>query len=100
MPYSPETTIGAALFLPLKAEFFNAIKSGSKTEEYRLRNAYWRRRLEGREFAQVVLTLGYPARDDSARRLVLPWRGMRVTTIQHPLFGAVPVEVYAIKVTP
>jgi hypothetical protein len=90
----------SALVLPLKAEFFNAIKAGTKTEEYRLRNAYWRRRLEGRDFAQVVLTLGYPARDDAERRLVLPWRGLRVTTIQHPLFGAAPVEVYAIKVAP
>ena len=90
----------SSLVLPLKAEFFNAIKAGTKTEEYRLRNAYWRRRLEGREFAQVVLTLGYPSRGDSARRLVLPWRGLRVTTLQHPLFGAAPVEVYAIKVSP
>lgn len=88
------------LVLPLKAEFFNAIKAGTKTEEYRLRNAYWRRRLEGREFAQVVLTLGYPARYDLARLLVLPWRGLRVTRIQHPLFGPAPVEVYAIKVAP
>lgn len=89
-----------ALVLPLKAEFFNAIKAGTKTEEYRLRNAYWRRRLEGRDFSQVVLTLGYPARDADERRLVLPWRGLRVTMIQHPLFGASPVEVYAIKVAP
>jgi hypothetical protein len=90
----------SALVLPLKAEFFNAIKAGTKTEEYRLRNAYWRQRLEGREFAQVVLTLGYPARDNAERRLVLPWRGLRVTTIEHQLFGASPVEVYAIKVAP
>lgn len=89
-----------ALVLPLKREYFEAIKAGTKPEEYRLRNAYWRRRLEGREFAHVVLTLGYPARDDSARRLVLPWRGLRVTTLQHPLFGPKPVEVYAIKVSP
>lgn len=88
------------LVLPLKAEFFNAIKAGTKPEEFRLRNAYWRRRLEGREFASIVLTLGYPKRGDTERRLVLPWRGLRVTTIQHPLFGAGPVEVYAIRVAP
>jgi hypothetical protein len=89
-----------ALVLPLKAEFFNAIKAGTKAEEFRLRNAYWKRRLEGRQFSSVTLTLGYPKRNDSERRLVLPWRGMRVTTITHPLFGAEPVEVYAIKVQP
>ena len=36
----------------------------------------------------------------AARRLVLPWRGMRETTITHPHFGAEPVAVYAIRVTP
>lgn len=90
----------ADLVLPLKREFFEAIRDGSKTEEFRLRNAYWRKRLEGRAFARVVLTLGYPAADNHERRLVLPWRGLRVTTITHPLFGAAPVEVYAIKVAP
>lgn len=87
------------LVLPLKAEYFNAIKAGTKPEEFRLRNAYWRRRLEGREFDGIVLTLGYPKRGDAERRLVLPWRGLRVTTIQHPLFGTEPVEVYAINVS-
>ena len=90
----------ADLVLPLKAEFFNAIKAGTKPEEYRLRNAYWRRRLEGRTFERIVLTLGYPKRGDTERRLVMPWRGLRVTTLQHPLFGPAPVEVYAIKVAP
>lgn len=86
------------LVLPLKAEYFHAIKAGTKVEEFRLRNAYWRTRLDGRTFDRVVLTLGYPARDDQERRLVLPWRGLRETTITHPLFGAEPVAVYAIAV--
>lgn len=90
----------SALVLPLKAEFFHAIRTGQKVEEFRLRNAYWKRRLEGRTFSTVVLTLGYPPRFDESRRLVMPWRGLRVTTIQHPLFGAEPVEVYAIRVAP
>jgi hypothetical protein len=84
------------LVLPLKAEFFNAIKSGTKLEEYRLCTSFWRTRLEGKTFDRLVLTLGYPRRDDHARRLVLPWRGMRVTTISHPHFGPQPVQVYAI----
>lgn len=86
------------LVLPLKAEYFNAIKAGQKPEEFRLRTPFWRNRLEGKAFARVVLTLGYPSRDDAARRLVLPWRGMRKTTITHPHFGPDPVEVYAIDV--
>lgn len=86
------------LVLPLKAEYFYAIKDGTKGEEFRLRTPYWRRRLEGKTFDRVVLTLGYPSRDDTERRLVLPWRGLREATITHPHFGTEPVEVYAINV--
>lgn len=87
------------LVLPLKAEYFEAIKAGAKLEEFRLRTPYWRKRLEGRSFDRIVLTLGYPARDDHARRLVLPWRGLRETVITHPFFGPDPVEVFAIDVS-
>lgn len=88
------------LILPLRAEFFSAIKAGTKLEEFRRRTRYWQTRIEGKTFDRVVLTLGYPAREDLERRLVLPWRGLRLTTIQHPLFGPEPVEVYAIQVAP
>lgn len=87
------------LVLPLKAEYFNAIKDGTKTEEFRLRTPFWRKRLEGKTFDRVVLTLWYPGRDDAERRIVRPWGGMRETTITHPHFGAEPVDVYAIKVS-
>ena len=86
------------LVLPLKAEYFNAIKAGAKPEEFRLRSPFWRKRLEGKTFDRVVLTLGYPSRSDTERRIVLPWQGLRETTITHPHFGPEPVEVYAINV--
>lgn len=35
----------AKLVLPLKAEYFDAIRDGTKTEEYRLANDYWIKRL-------------------------------------------------------
>lgn len=88
-----------ALVLPLKAEYFHAIKNGTKPEEYRLATPYWRKRLEGgKAFAHIVLTLGYPARDDASRRLTRPWRGCELKTIQHPHFGPDPVLVFAIDV--
>ncbi len=86
------------LILPLKAQYFDEIKAGTKTEEFRLRTPFWIKRLEGKSFHRVILTLGYPSRHDSARRIVLPWRGMRTTTITHPHFGSSPVSVYAIYV--
>lgn len=86
------------LVLPLKACYFNEIKAGTKPEEFRLVTPFWRRRLEGRTFDRIVLTLGYPKRDDTERRLIRPWRGYRVTTITHPHFGPEPVQVFAINV--
>jgi hypothetical protein len=84
--------------LPLKGEYFDAIKAGTKTEEYRLCTPYWGKRLMGRRYGTVTLTKGYPARDDAERRLVLPWRGFAIKVITHPHFGGEPVSVFAIDV--
>ena len=88
--------MSADLVLPLKAEYFNAIKAGNKVVEFRLATPYWRRRIEGRSYARVVLTLGYPKKDDTERRLTFPWRGAAETQIVHAHFGAEPVQVFAI----
>jgi hypothetical protein len=88
----------ADLVLPLKAVYFNAIKEGTKATEYRLVTPYWRRRLEGRSYDAIVLTLGYPRAGDEERRLRRPWRGFTIETIQHEHFGPAPVQVFAIDV--
>lgn len=51
------------LTLPLKAEYFNAIKSGEKVEEYRLCTPYWQRRLYSPfgSYDQIVVTLAIRA---------------------------------------
>ncbi|PJR88725.1 RNA-binding protein [Ochrobactrum sp. 695/2009] len=95
------------LHLSLKAEYFDAIRDGTKTEEYRLANAYWTRRLfvighrttGHRSFNSIVLTKGYPKSDDTSRRIELPWLGFVRKTITHPHFGPDPVEVFAIDVS-
>lgn len=86
------------LTLHLKAEYFHAIRDGSKPFEYRLDTPYWRTRLEHREYDQIVLCLGYPAKDDAERRLVRPWCGYELQTITHKHFGMEPVRVFAIRV--
>ncbi|NMU89047.1 ASCH domain-containing protein [Achromobacter ruhlandii] len=88
----------ADLHLALKGEYFDAIKAGTKTEEYRMVCPFWAMRIEGREFQRVILTRGYPKRTDWSRRLELPWRGYTIKTITHPHFGNVPIKVYAIRV--
>ena len=88
------------LVLPLKREYFEQIRDGLKPEEYRLATPYWRKRLEGRSYDSIVLTMGYPSRDDAARRIERPWKGFALKTITHPHFGGQPVEVFAINVGP
>lgn len=87
------------LTLPLKAEYFDAIRAGTKPEEFRLVTPFWRKRIEGRTYASVVLTKGYPKASDTERRLEVPWLGYRQITITHPHFGPEPVEVFAINVS-
>jgi hypothetical protein len=86
------------LILPLKGIYFDDIRAKTKPWEYRLRNAYWTKRLVGRTYDRVILTKGYPGRDDLERRLILPWQGYVEMTLQHPHFGPEPVEVFAIDV--
>lgn len=85
------------LRLAVKREYFEQIKSGVKTEEYRLNNEYWRKRLSGKLYDRVIITLGYPAHGDTQRTLTFAWRGYVEKTIAHPHFGAEPVEVFAIN---
>lgn len=43
------------LTIALKAQYFDAIKSRTKPEEYRLVTPYWLKRLEGRTYDQIEL---------------------------------------------
>ena len=49
-----------ALTLPLKAEYFDAIRDGSKLEEYRLVTPFWAKRLEGRTYDRRRADEGLP----------------------------------------
>lgn len=56
----------------LKKKWFDKIKSGEKTHEYRIANEYWTKRLynciASTDF-KVCFCLGYPRKDDMTRRL-------------------------------
>jgi ASC-1-like (ASCH) protein len=47
------------LHLTLHREWFDLILSGEKTEEYREVKEYWRRRLEGQKYDQIIFRNGY-----------------------------------------
>lgn len=89
----------ATLQLAVKGEYFDAMKRGEKTEEYRLVNPYWGRRIFGRDYERLVITRGYPKRDDATKRIEIPYDGYEIKTITHPHFGTDPVKVFAIKVS-
>lgn len=86
------------LILPVKRVYFEQMRDGTKPDEFRLVTPYWTKRLVGRSYDRVIVTLGYPKADDAERRLVRPWRGFKRQTITHPHFGTQPVEVFAIHV--
>lgn len=88
----------ANLQLAVKGEYFDAMKRGEKTEEYRLVNPYWGRRIFGRDYDRLIITRGYPKRDDHDRRIDIPYDGFEIKTITHKHFGDKPVKVFAIKV--
>ncbi|AQH05659.1 RNA-binding protein (plasmid) [Burkholderia sp. KK1] len=86
------------LRLHVKAVYFDQIDSGEKGDEYRLVTPYWRKRLEGKQYDRIEVLNGYPKAGDTSRTRERPWRGYTIKTIEHPHFGAEPVEVFAIRV--
>lgn len=92
----PELT--RRLHLHLRAEYFDAIKAGTKTEEYRSCSNFYARQLEQAPFAGIVLYRGYPKADDTSRVIKRPWRGYSERIITHPQFGPRPIRVFVIPV--
>ena len=86
------------LRLNLKGCYFDAIKAGTKTHEYRLADK-WEKRLAGKTYDEIHLLRGYPKRGDESRILRRAWNGYTIEMIQHPHFGDKPVRVLAIDVT-
>lgn len=88
----------ANLQLAVNGEYFDAMKSGEKKEEYRLVNPYWEARLIDRDYDRLIITRGYPKRDDLSKRIDIPYSGFEIKTITHKHFGCDPVRVFAIRV--
>lgn len=86
------------LRLPVKTEYFNQIKNGTKIEEYRQIKEYWKKRLE-KQYDEVWITLGYPSSNDKNKILKFRWSGYEIKEITHKEFGNKPINVYAIKLT-
>lgn len=93
-----------SLTLNVTSQWFNEAKAGTKTEEYRLANDYWTKRLFNKDgtpkqFKDIQYKLGYPSKDDKSRVMVFEWQGVEKKTIVHPHFDNVPVTVFAINIS-
>lgn len=86
------------LHLNLKGIYFDEIKTGAKSHEFRIVNNYWSKRLVGRNYSHILIKRGYPKRGDSSKEILLPYLGYEIKTITHQQFGPEPVDVFAIKV--
>lgn len=86
------------LILHVRHYYFVEMREGRKPFEYRLITPYWRKRIEGRNYSAIVIYDAYPKLDEVDKILVRTWNGYEVQTITHPHFGALPVEVFAIRI--
>lgn len=85
-----------SLILNLKKEYFQEIIKGTKKEEYREIKPYWVKRLEGREYENIIIKCGYPKKNDREKEITFKWNGYTKKVIKHKHFGDRETEVYAI----
>ena len=99
--YGIQESIGVGemnLFLHVRKEYFDQIKSGEKKEEYRLVKPYWIERLN-RNYDGIYIFRGYPKKDSWSpdNFMIFPWRRFETKMIKHKEFGDHLVQVFAIK---
>lgn len=72
------------LVLRVQRRWFEEMRAGLKTEEHVAVTPHWLGRLTGQRFERLVIELAYPKQHDSVRRLVFPYRGYVVKTVDRP----------------
>ena len=82
------------LHLHVKTEYFEAVKRGEKTFEFRLANDYWTKRLVGKSYDGIVYYNAY--KPGVENRMEFPWRGCHSVRLKHKHFGDQMVECFAI----
>ena len=90
--------INKPLRLHLTGFYFDQVRAGEKLVEYRLADV-WEKKLEWRQFSEVILCRGYPRLGDRERTLRREWHGYKIERITHPHFGPSEVRVLAIDVS-
>jgi hypothetical protein len=94
-PNSPATK--ARLSLAVKGRWFEEIKAGTKQDEYRLCTTFWNKRLSDRAYDDILITIGYPRRDDHAKRLLFEFDGVRMEKVISPEWDNVEQSCFAVS---
>lgn len=91
----------SVLVLHVKGKYFDQIKAGEKTEEYREFKPYWQKRLLGKVYAAIVIMKGYPKFSamcaDNCQDFLWDPKYIQTKIIKHEEFGSAPVKVFAIS---
>jgi hypothetical protein len=86
------------LVLHVKKIYFDLIKSGAKSYEYRLITPYWTKRIFKRSYDVIEIHCGYPKQGDTSKIITRKWSGYYMALIHHDHFGKDRVKVFAIDV--
>ena len=85
------------LFLSVKKKYFEMIKQGIKTEEYRELNNYWFKKLVNKNYDEIIISLGYPKKNDISKRISFKYEGYTLGNIKHEEWNYENKRVFAIK---
>jgi hypothetical protein len=85
------------LILAVKGRWFEEIKAGTKQDEYRLCTTFWHKRLSDRIYDDIEITLGYPRRDEPAKRLLFEFDGVTMEQVVSPEWDNVEQSCFAVS---
>lgn len=81
-----------SLFLTIKKEYFDAILSSEKTEEYRVVSPFYKSRIENKEYTHIILQNGYSSK---SKKLKAEYLGYEIRKVETKIYGN--TEVYVLK---
>lgn len=64
---------GPHLVLHVTQKYFDLIRSGKKTVEYRQVKDYWKRRIDGKRFSAIVISVRQATKFTDPEWLIFPW---------------------------
>lgn len=109
LPLLPVTGTGPQLVLHVTQKYFDLIRCGKKTVEYREVKKYWQARIEGKKFNSIVISVRQATKFTDPEWLIFPWwPGAIKKSFRNPLtdgtgdvFGNLQLlQVYEITLLP